>query len=71
MSDPTEGLNPTSTDTTARQTLASLRHRLGTTCPAAGVPDVVEVLGMSREVWVRLGVPSGEATVYGLKRGGG
>ena len=73
MADASEGLNPATTDTVARQTLGSLRTRLWSlqglassykTIPA---PLKLRFLVMDKiEEWHRQDGSNGEATVYAL-----
>ncbi len=68
MADPAEGLAPTPVDTCARMTLRQLRLRWGGIVPD-GTPDVVDINGMSHELWLRCdGRGRGDDSVYQLER---
>lgn len=66
MSEPSEGA-PGSAGR-ATQTLAQLRYRLGSNVPVGIVPETVECLGMSKEMWLRSSRANGEKTEYQLER---
>ncbi len=68
MADPSEGLAPTPADARARMTLRQLRKRWGGVVPD-GTPDVVDINGMSTELWLRVdGRGRGDDSVYQLER---
>lgn len=67
MADASEGLAPTPHDNVARQTLKHLRSRWGVKLSASS-GEVINVTGMHRETWRRVGAHRGEDSLYELDR---
>ncbi len=67
MADASEGHNPKPADDIARATLGQLKSRWGVKLDRSS-GEVIEVGGMHRETWRRIGAHRGDASLYWLDR---